>query len=80
MNTASMNDLASNTVSIKNRITKACITGKITEYYFVCKMSGGSWNIIYDPFIVNGDIKTGVSGEFISSTWFKHEVPQKYQK
>lgn len=61
--------------TVQNRLTKTLVTGKTTEYYFVCKMSGSIWHIVNDPFILKGDCTTGVSGEFISSSWFKSEIP-----
>lgn len=53
------------------------------EYYFVTRLNDGMgcsvWSPILSPFIITGARKTYISGEFLSSVWFKSIIPHTYE-
>ena len=46
------------------------------KYFFVVKSTNGLWAPIMRPFVLNHN---GESGQFLSSSWYKHAIPEHYE-
>ena len=52
------------------------ISNENMKYFFVIKTKNGIWSPIMRPFVLHNN---GNSGQFLSSSWYKHAVPDHYE-
>ena len=47
------------------------------NYYFMYRINNNEWNCVFKPFVMSYD-DHNLSGQYLSSTWFKQQIKENY--